>query len=44
MQRLLAWVVADARGAGRRKKELAETVGKRLDKQARKVRETLGVG
>ena len=42
MQRLLAWVVADARGAGRpMEKELAETVGKRLDKQARKVRETL---
>ena len=40
--RLLAWVVADARGAGRpMEKALAETVGKRLEKQAQKVRETL---
>ena len=40
--RLLAWVVADARGATTPlDKALAETVGKRLDKQAQKVRETL---
>jgi len=37
--RLLAWVVADARGAVvSMDKPLAETVGKRLDRQARKVR------
>ena len=37
--RLLAWVVADARGAVTRlEKDLAETVGKRLDRQAQKVR------
>ena len=40
--RLLAWVVADARGATTPlEKALAETVGKRLEKQAQKVRETL---
>ena len=40
--RLLAWVVADARGAATPlEKALAETVGKRLEKQAQKVRETL---
>ena len=40
--RLLAWVVADARGATTPlEKALAETVGKRLKKQAQKVRETL---
>lgn len=40
--RLLAWVVADARRGGRPiEKALAETVGKRLEKQAQKVRETL---
>ena len=37
--RLLAWVVADARGAAvPMEKPLAETIGKRLDRQARKVR------
>jgi hypothetical protein len=37
--RLLAWTVADARGAGTPlDKALAETVGKRLDRQAQKVR------
>jgi hypothetical protein len=37
--RLLAWVVADARGAVTPlDKALAETVGKRLDRQAQKVR------
>jgi hypothetical protein len=37
--RLLAWVVADARGADTPlEKALAETVGKRLDRQAQKVR------
>ena len=40
--RLLAWVVADARGAATPlEKALADTVGKRLEKQAQKVRETL---
>ena len=40
--RLLAWVLADARGGGRpMEKALAETVGKRLEKQAQKVRQTL---
>jgi hypothetical protein len=40
--RLLAWVVADARGATTPlEKALADTVGKRLEKQAQKVRETL---
>ena len=40
--RLLAWVLGDARGGGRpMEKALAETVGKRLEKQAQKVRETL---
>ena len=38
--RLLAWVVADARGATQPlQKALAETVGKRLDKQAQRVRD-----
>jgi hypothetical protein len=37
--RLLAWTVADARGAATPlEKALAETVGKRLDRQAQKVR------
>jgi hypothetical protein len=37
--RLLAWVLADARGATETlDKALAETVGKRLDRQAQKVR------
>ena len=37
--RLLAWMVADARGATTLlEKALAETVGKRLDRQAQKVR------
>ena len=40
--RLLAWIVADARGASTvLDKLLAETVGKRLDRQAQKVRSTL---
>ena len=40
--RLLAWVVADARGSSTvLDKLLAETVGKRLDRQAQKVRSTL---
>jgi len=40
--RLLAWVVADARGATMAlDKALAETVGKRLDRQAQKVRAQL---
>ena len=40
--RLLAWVVADARGATETlDKALAETVGKRLDRQAQKVRTEL---
>ena len=40
--RLLAWIVADARGASTvLDKLLAETVGKRLDRQAQKVRTTL---
>ena len=40
--RLLAWVVADARGATvALEKLLAETVGKRLDRQAQKVRTEL---
>lgn len=40
--RLLAWVVADARGARvAMEKPLAETVGKRLDRQADKVRDDL---
>ena len=40
--RLLAWVVADARGATvALEKVLAETVGKRLDRQAQKVRAEL---
>jgi hypothetical protein len=39
MYRLLAWVLADARGATETlDKALAETVGKRLDRQAQKVR------
>mmetsp|Transcript_61429 Transcript_61429/g.121534 ORF Transcript_61429/g.121534 Transcript_61429/m.121534 type:complete len:123 (+) Transcript_61429:1102-1470(+) len=39
---LLAWVVADARGAARpMDKALADSVGKRLEKQAQKVREKL---
>ena len=38
----MAWVVADARGATEPlEKALADTVGKRLDKQAQKVREAL---
>ena len=41
-QRLFAWVAADARGAATPlDKVLAATVGKRLEKQAQKVRETL---
>ena len=40
--RLLAWIVADARGAFMTlDKQLTETVGKRLDRQAQKVRTTL---
>ena len=40
--RLLAWVLADARGAGQPlDRALAETVGKRLEKQAQKVRDIL---
>ena len=40
--RLLAWVVADARGAiVPLEKALAETVGKRLDRQAKNVRDTV---
>jgi hypothetical protein len=40
--RLLAWVVADVRGSSSvLDKLLAETVGKRLDRQAQKVRSTL---
>eukprot|EP00966_Prymnesium_polylepis_P199371 4619935-Prymnesium_polylepis.1 len=40
--RLLAWVVADARGASvSLDKALAETVGKRLDRQAQRVRAQL---
>ena len=39
--RLLAWVVADTRGAVQPlEKALAETVGKRLEKQAQRVRDT----
>jgi hypothetical protein len=39
LYRLLAWAVADARGAtAPLDKALAETVGKRLDRQAQKVR------
>lgn len=42
--RLLAWVVADARGAlTPMDKALAETVGKRLDRQAQKVRSDLSL-
>ena len=41
-QRLLAWVVADARGATvALEKPLALTVGKRLERQAQKVRADL---
>ena len=40
--RLFAWAVADARGATTPlEKALADTVGKRLEKQAQKVRDTL---
>jgi len=40
--RLLAWTLADARGAQvPLEKPLAETIGKRLERQAQRVRETL---
>ena len=42
--RLLAWVIADARGADTPlDKQLAETVGKRLERQAQKVRDDVSL-